>query len=194
MAIQWPVSIRPTEMTWGIVYNNRAFTSTLSNAQQVVGYPGAYWQCTLTFGVMTRQMERELTAFLGRLQGMYGTVYLPAFTRRRGDNIGAPVVVTANAQATTILLQGVTASRKVFSMGDYITINGEMFEVVDDATSTSGGRVQLNLNKRIRKAIPAGTAVEYRNPYSEMRRMDDTNQLTVQRVVSNGSFQFREAF
>lgn len=194
MAIQWPVSIRPTEMTWGIVYNNRAFTSTLSNAQQVVGYPGAYWQCTLTFGVMTKQMERELTAFLGRLQGMYGTVYVPAFTRRRGDNIGAPTVVTANAQATTMLLQGVTASRKVFSMGDYITINGEMFEVVDDATSTSGGRVQLNLNKRIRKAIPAGTAVEYRNPYSEMRRMDDTNQLTVQRVVSNGSFQFREAF
>jgi hypothetical protein len=194
MAIQWPVSIRPSEMTWGIVYNNRAFTSTLSNAQQGVGYPGAYWQCTLTFGVMTRQMERELTAFLGRLQGMYGTVYLPAFTRRRGDNIGAPVVVTANAQATTILLQGVTASRKVFSMGDYITINGEMFEVVDDAASTSGGRVQLNLNKRIRKAVPAGTAVEYRNPYSEMRRMDDTNQLNVQRVVSSGSFQFREAF
>jgi hypothetical protein len=194
MAIQWPVSIRPSEMTWGIVYNNRAFTSTLSNAQQVVGYPGAYWQCTLTFGVMTRQMERELTAFLGRLQGMYGTVYLPAFTRRRGDNIGAPVVVTANAQATTILLQGVTASRKVFSMGDYITINGEMFEVVDDAASTSGGRVQLNLNKRIRKAVPAGTAVEYRNPYSEMRRMDDTNQLNIQRVVSSGSFQFREAF
>ncbi|QEU28922.1 hypothetical protein [Pseudomonas luteola] len=194
MAIQWPVSIRPTEMNWGIVYNNRAFTSTLSNAQQVVGYPGAYWQCTLTFGVMTRQMERELTAFLGRLQGMYGTVYLPAFTRRRGDNIGAPVVVTANAQATTILLQGVTASRKVFSMGDYITINGEMFEVVDDAVSTSGGRVQLNLNKRIRKAIPAGTAVEYQNPYSEMRRIDDTNQLNIQRVISSGIFQFREAF
>lgn len=194
MAIQWPASIRPSEMTWGIVYNNRAFTSTLSNAQQVVGYPGAYWQCQLTFGVMTKQMERELTAFLGRLQGMYGTVYVPAFTRRRGDNIGAPTVVTANAQATTMLLQDVTASRKVFSMGDYITINGEMFEVVDDAVSTSGGRVQLNLNKRIRKGIPAGTAVEYRNPYSEMRRMDDTNQLTVQRVVSNGSFQFREAF
>jgi len=37
MAIQWPASIRPSEMNWGIVYNNRAFTSTLSNAQQVVG-------------------------------------------------------------------------------------------------------------------------------------------------------------
>ncbi|ENQ3108794.1 hypothetical protein ACEOWJ_004997, partial [Bacillus cereus] len=86
------------------------------------------------------------------------------------------------------------ASKKVFRLGDYITINGEMFEVVDDATSTSGGRVQINLNKRIRKTIAAGAAVEYRNPYSEMRRMDDTNQLTLQAIVSNGSFQFREAF
>lgn len=194
MAIEWPASLEPTDMTWGIVYNNRAFTSTLSNAQQVVGYPGAYWMCTLNFGVLFDEDERELTAFLGRLQGMYGTFYLPAFTRQRTDSIGSPTVVTANAQATTMLLEGVTASKKVFRLGDYITINGEMFEVVDDATSTSGGRVQINLNKRIRKTIAAGTAVEYRNPYSEMRRMDDTNQLTLQAIVSNGSFQFREAF
>lgn len=194
MAIEWPASLEPTDMTWGIVYNNRAFTSTLSNAQQVVGYPGAYWMCTLNFGVLFDEDERELTAFLGRLQGMYGTFYLPAFTRQRTDSIGSPTVVTANAQATTMLLEGVTASRKVFRLGDYITINGEMFEVVDDATSTSGGRVQLSLNKRIRKTIAAGAAVEYRNPYSEMRRMDDTNQLTLQAIVSNGSFQFREAF
>jgi hypothetical protein len=89
---------------------------------------------------------------------------------------------------------GVTPSKKVFSYGDYITISGEMFEVVEDAVSTAQGRVQLFLNKRIRRAIQAGTAVEYKNPYSEMRRTDDTNQLTVQPVVANGSFQFREAF
>ncbi|MOA64076.1 hypothetical protein D3C78_1900140 [compost metagenome] len=65
-----------------------------------------------------------------------------------------------------------------------------MFEVVDDATSDAQGRV----NKRVRRAIVAGAAVEHRNPYSEMRRVDDTNQLTIQPVVANGSFQFRETF
>ncbi|MNP36877.1 hypothetical protein D3C76_1302950 [compost metagenome] len=50
------------------------------------------------------------------------------------------------------------------------------------------------MNKRVRRAIVAGAAVEHRNPYSEMRRVDDTNQLTIQPVVANGSFQFRETF
>ncbi|PPA01564.1 hypothetical protein C4E44_23990 [Pseudomonas sp. MWU12-2312b] len=194
MAIAWPASLWPSQMTWGMVYNNRTFTSTLSNAQQIVGYPGAYWLCTLSFDDLFDEDEREVTALLGRLQGMYGTVNIPAFTRTRTDNIGAPVIVTANAQATNMTIGGVTPSKKVFSYGDYITISGEMFEVVEDAVSTAQGRVQLFLNKRIRRAIQAGTAVEYKNPYSEMRRTDDTNQLTVQPVVANGSFQFREAF
>jgi len=194
MAIAWPASVWPSQMTWGMVYNNRAFTSTLSNAQQILGYPGAYWSCTLSFDDMFDDDEREITALLGKLQGMYGTVNVPAFTRTRSDDIGLPVVVTANAQATNMTLGGVTPSQKVFSFGDYISIAGEMFEVVSDAVSSAQGRVQVFLNKRIRRAIAAGAAVEYQNPYSEMRRADDTNQLTIQPVVANGSFQFREAF
>lgn len=194
MAIAWPDGLCPSEMTWGVVYNNRAFTSSLSNAQQIVGYPGAYWQCQLTFSALSREEERVLTAFIGRLQGMFGTFNLPAFTRTRSDSIGAPVVVTANAQASFMRLGGVTASKKVFSMGDYITIAGEMFEVVDDAVSASNGQVVVNLNKRIRKTITAGAPVEYKAPYAEMRRTSDTHALTVRPVVANGALEFREAF
>lgn len=194
MAIAWPASLCPSEMTWGMVYNNRGFTSTLSNSQQVVGYPGAYWQCTLTFNNLTRARERELTALIGRLQGMFGTVNLPAFTRRRLDAIGAPVVVTGNAQALVMTIGGVTASKKVFSIGDYISVAGEMFEVVDDATSSAQGQVVVNLNKRIRKALPPGAAVEYKNPIAQMRRTDDSNSMTIQPIVANGTLQLREAF
>jgi hypothetical protein len=194
MAFAWPASLCPSEMTWGMVYNNRGFTSTLSNSQQVVGYPGAYWQCTLTFNNLTRARERELTALIGRMQGMFNTVNLPAFTRRRTDAIGSPVVVTGNAQALVLTIGGLTASKKVFSVGDYISIAGEMFEVTDDATSTAQGQVLVNLNKRIRKALVAGTAVEYRNPFAEMRRTDDSNSLTIQPIVANGTLQLREAF
>lgn len=194
MATPWPATLCPNEMNWGMVYNNRGFTSTLSNAQQVVGYPGAYWQCTLTFNGLTRAKERELTAVIGRLQGMFGTVNLPAFTRRRTDNIGAAVVVTGNAQATTMTIGGVTASKQVFSVGDYISVNGEMFEVVDKAASNAQGQVVVSLNKRIRRALAAGAVVEYRNPYSEMRRTDDSNSLTIQPMVANGTLQLREAF
>lgn len=194
MALEWPESLEYTEATWGLAYNNRAFTSTLSNAQQIVGYPGAYWLCTLNFGVLYPEDERELTSLLGRLQGMFGTVKIPAFTRTRTDNIGAPKVAQASAQATFMQLNGVTASAKVFSRGDYVTVADEMFEVVDDATSNASGLVTLNLNKRIRRAIAAGTAVEYRNPYAVMRRADDTHQVNIQPVVANANLAFREAF
>lgn len=194
MAIAWPVGLCPNEMTWGVVYNNRAFTSTLSNAQQIVGYPGAYWQCQLTFSALTRAEERVLTAFIGRLQGMFNTFNLPAFTRTRTDAIGAPVVVSANAQASLMRLGGVTASKKVFSMGDYITVGGVMYEVVDDANSDTAGQVVVNLNKPLRKAISAGTAVEYKAPYAEMRRTSDSHALTLRPMTANVTLEFREAF
>ncbi|MPQ83817.1 hypothetical protein F0170_07355 [Pseudomonas sp. MAFF 730085] len=194
MAEEWPVLLEPSETSWGMTYNNRAFTSTLSNAQQVIGYPGAYWVCTLTFGVLFDEDERELTSLLGRLNGMFGTVNVPAITRTRDDDIGAPVVVSGIAQAMSVVIGGVTPSARVFSLGDYLTIKGEMFEVVRIATSNSQGQVTVALNKRIRRTLAPGTAVEYRNPYSEMRRVEDSHQVNIQAVVSNCTLQFREAF
>lgn len=194
MAIEWPADLVPSEMTWGIVYNNRAFTSTLSNAQQVVGYPGDYWQCQLSFNGLTRDRHRLLTAMLGRLRGMAGTVRVPAWDRLRTDDIGAPAVVSGPAFATSMQLQGMTASKRVFSQGDYLTVAGEMFEVVQDATSDSSGKATVYVNKPIRQTLAAGAAVEYRNPYSEMRRMDNTNSSSVQPLVASLSLQFREAF
>ena len=194
MALTWPASLRPSEMTWGIVNNSRAFTSTLSNAQQIVGYPGAYWQCTLTFGLLTRSQERELSSFLGRLDGMFGTFNLPAFTRRRSDSVGPLTIVTGNAQSRSITIAGATPNAIIFNPGDYVSIAGEMFEVTDTASANAQGRVTALLNKRIRKALTAGAAVGYLNPYSEMRMTTDTWAMSVKPVIANGSYQFREAF
>lgn len=194
MAIAWPASLQPSEMTWGIVNNNRAFTSSLSNAQQIVGYPGAYWQCTLTFDVLSRAQERELSSFLGRLDGMFGTFNMPAFTRQGAANVGAIKVVSGNAQGRAMVVGGAMPNVIIFRVGDYITVAGEMFEVTDIATSNALGQATLALNKRIRKTLSAGATVEYLNPYSEMRMTSDTWAMSVKSVVANGSYQFREAF
>jgi hypothetical protein len=194
MALTWPASLCPSEMTWGIVNNSRAFTSSLSSAQQIVGFPGAYWQCTLTFDLLTRIQERELSAFLGKLDGMFGTFNLPAFTRKRTSNVGALKVTAGNAQSRTISISGAIANADLFSVGDYLTVAGEMFEVVDATSSNAQGLATVTVNKRIRRTMAAGTAVEYLNPYSEMRMTQDTWAMTVRPVVANGSYQFREAF
>ncbi|AAO57501.1 hypothetical protein [Pseudomonas syringae group genomosp. 3] len=194
MALTWPASLRPSEMSWGIVNNSRAFTSSLSNAQQIVGYPGAYWQCTLTFGLLTRAEERELSSFLGKLDGMFGTFNLPDFTRYRKVSVGALSVVSGFAQARSMIIAGAPANLPVFSVGDYITIAGEMFEVTDPVSSNAQGQATVLLNKRIRKTLAPGAAVEYMNPYSEMRMTSDTWAMTRRPVVANGSYSFREAF
>ncbi|KXK72140.1 hypothetical protein BC89_03285 [Pseudomonas monteilii] len=194
MAIQWPASLRPSEMMWGIVNNSRAFTSTLSNAQQIVGQPGAYWQCTITFGLLTRKQERQLSSFLGELDGMFGTVNVPAFTRRRGNSVGALKVVSGPSQSRSIQVGGATPNTQMFSVGDYMTIAGEMFEVIKPAAANAQGQALVQVNKRIRQTLAVGSAIEYLNPYSEMRMTQDTWSMTVRQTVSNGSYQFREAF
>ncbi|MBA6120749.1 hypothetical protein [Pseudomonas juntendi] len=194
MAIEWPTQVCPAEMSWGMVYNNRDFSSTLNNSQQIVGYPGSYWKCSLSLPPMTRDRDRIVTAFMGRLQGRFGTFKLPAFTRKRTDNIGAPVVQTGSAMASTITLSGLQGSRRVFRQGDYITIDGVMHEVVEDVVSSSGGTAVLPLNRRLRSALVAGAAVEYRNPYSIMRLTEDSYTLAIRPVVAELSIECREAF
>ncbi|HDS0930174.1 TPA: hypothetical protein QDZ23_004904 [Pseudomonas putida] len=194
MAIQWPASLRPSEMTWGLVNNSRAFTSTLSNAQQIVGQPGAYWQCTLTFGLLTREQERQLSAFLGELDGMFGTFNMPALTRRRTNSVGSLSVVTGTAQSRSMQVAGAAPGAQVFAPGDYLTVAGEMFEVVRPVTANAQGQAVAPLNKRIRRTLAPGAAIEYLNPYSEMRMTQDTWAMNVRQVVSSGSYQFREAF
>ncbi|MDU9393206.1 hypothetical protein [Pseudomonas sp. zfem002] len=194
MALAWPASLRPSEMTWGIVNNSRAFTSTLSNAQQIVGQPGAYWQCTITFGLLTRKQERQLSSFLGELDGMFGTFNMPAFTRRRANSVGSLKVVSGLAQSRVIQVGGAAPNAPMFSLGDYLTIAGEMFEVVTPAVANAQGQAVVQVNKRIRKTLVVGAVIEYLNPYSEMRLTQDTWSMTVRQVVSSGSYQFREAF
>ncbi|MFH7489617.1 hypothetical protein RA273_29280, partial [Pseudomonas syringae pv. tagetis] len=61
----------------------------------------------MTFGVLFEEDARQRTSLLGKLQGMYGTVNIPAITRPRVDDIGAAVVVSGFTQATFMTIGGV---------------------------------------------------------------------------------------
>ncbi len=216
MAESWPEDLYPQRATWGIVHNSRAFTSTLSNAQQIVGYPGAYWRCSLQFSNMSRDKERKLTALIGRLRGMAGTVNVPAETRMRNDDLGAPVVAQASANTYAITVDGLgghpleyppgpsldldfgqqayaVMQRLAFHAGDYITISGQLYEVVEDVVMT-GATAVVPVNRRIRSTIAPGTPIEYRNPYCEMRLSSDAFSVDLQPVVGHSSIDLREAF
>lgn len=194
MAIEWPESIRPSRQSFGVNFNNFVQTSVLSNAQAVYGHPGAFWTCSMTFNILSAQQERVLTSFLGQLQGMVGTFKLPAWTRQRDDDIGSPRVGTANAQASTMTVSGLKANVQAFSVGDYITVQDEMYEIVADVKATASGTATLRLNKRLRGAITTATTIEYRRPYSVMRLTTPDYQVARQQITASGSFECREAF
>lgn len=194
MAIEWPSGLRPQSETWGVTYNNRVFASTLTNAQDVIALPGSFWECSLTFNAMRRQRERLLTALIGRMHGQFNTCKVPAFTRARSDSVGDAVVVSASANASSIRVGGVTPGIKVFRAGDYITIADQMFEVVEDAASDVAGQAVLIVNKRLRATLPAGSPVEYRNPYAVMRLAEDKYSVSIQPIISSASIRLREAF
>jgi len=147
----------------------------------------------MQFDALTRKTERRISSLIGRLRGMAGTVNVPAFTRKRSDDIGNPVVSIANTNVLQINARGITKSGIVFREGDYITILGQLYEVTADVTAASGTAV-IPVNKRVRSNIPAGTPIEYRNPYCEMRLTSDTFSLNIQPVISSGSIELREAF
>lgn len=193
MAEAWPEGLYPRTMNWGCRYNGRAFTSTLSNAQQIVGYPGSYWTCTLQFDLLSWEKERLLSGLVGRMRGMVGTVNVPAFTRSRTDDVGVLAVAAASTNSYAIEVAGFSIEGPVFRAGDYLTVSGQMYEVVTDASAV-GGKATLTVNKRIRSSIAPGTPIEYKNPYCEMRMTTDFSPVNRGSVSVDGSIELREAF
>lgn len=194
MAIEWDTTLIPVSSDFYVNYNNQTFTSAFTNRQTVIGYLGDYWTASLTFENLREDEQRAMTAMLGQLGGMVGTINVPTFKRYRTDNIGTPTVFSATRLTKGIVLQGVSPSAKVFSKGDYITILGELFEVTADATSTTEGLVTVNVNKFIRATISAGTAIEYQTPYCTMRLTDSKSGLSYTTIFGSTTVAFMEAF
>ena len=193
--MRWPDSLEPQSMEWGLVSNDRLHTSPLSNSQQVVEMPGSFWQCTLRYNVLSREMERELTAILGRLRGRVGTIDIPAWTRFYDrPSVGSITVTSGNVNSYQIGVNGINAGASAFDAGDYITIEGQLFEVVEPVTATGTGAATIQVNKRLRANMVPGTAVEYLEPYCTMRRDDESYRLSVAPISSSTSISLREAF
>ena len=192
MPIDWPNGLYQQSESWGMVYNDRAFEA-MNNSQQIADFPGAYWEASLTFDKMDEARERSLTAMLGKLRGRTGTCCVPAVTRVRTDNIGAVVVVSASAMAYSLRLGGITPGLG-FREGDYITVGGELLEVVEPVVADQAGEALVQVNRRLRLAHAAGTLVEYRNPYCVMRLAESRNPVSRRPMQSSVTLKFREAF
>ncbi|MBS3670204.1 hypothetical protein [Vreelandella boliviensis] len=192
--INWPAEIKPRRMSWGRVYNTRAFTSPFSQSQQIVGAPGAYWKCTLNFPTLNRHKERVLSTFIGSLQGMAGTFQLRPWTRPPGPAVGSAVVDGGGQAGGQLVTRNWTPNTAVLRMGDYATVNDQLLEVLEDVTSNAQGIAILPISPWLRSPPANGATVNYQQPYAVMRLMQDEQMLDVQAVIASGTLECREAF
>lgn len=71
-----PSSIVPAEVTWHLEPNTGVFVSPLTRTTQTIELPGARWVCEMRLPTMTATNWRQYTAWLAKMRGQAGRVYI----------------------------------------------------------------------------------------------------------------------
>ena len=101
----------------------------------------------------------------------------------QGGQAGAQLV-TRNWNANTLVLR----------RGDYITVNDQLLEVLEDVTSNAHGVAVVAVSPWLRMPPANGATIHYQQPYAVMRLMQDEHMLDVRALFASGSLECREAF
>lgn len=192
--IDWPRELTPQSSDFGVAYNNMAFTSIFSNAQQVVSFPGDYWQLSMTLPPLGRDKERILAATLGKLRGMVNTFRFRDRRFMNATSMGSPVVNGNGQTGINLATSSWPASTTVLRAGDYVTVADQLFQMTADVISNSSGNAVLPLNMMIRESPVSGAVVNYNDPYCVMRLTTSANQIKRQVGQAGITLNAREAF
>lgn len=192
--IDWPAELAPQSSDFGVAYNDMAFTSVFTNAQQIVSFPGDYWQLSMTLPPLGRDKERLLAVTLGRLRGQTNWFRFRDRRHRHAGGMGNPMVDGGGQTGLRLQTRLWKPSSLVLRAGDYVTVADQMFQIVEDVRSDDGGSALLPLNMWIRSAPPSAMPVEYREPYAVMRLANGTNPIKRQVGRAGITIQAREAF
>lgn len=84
--LTWPSGIVPQSVTWHLEANTAAFTSPLTGETQTVELPGARWVAEFVLPALRAEQWRVWAAFVARLRGAAGRVYVPPFHVRTGSS------------------------------------------------------------------------------------------------------------
>ncbi len=174
--------------------NNRSFIAD-SGHITAVETSHARWETTLTFDVLNREEEKQLTAMLSQLRGIYETINIPAWTRQRADTGLGDIAITYAQQNDFTITVSATggAEQTILYAGDYITISTSMFEVTQDVIADNNGIAIINLNRRLHRSSPRGRIINYLTPSCLMRLSEDSITISRRALFSSLSVSFIEA-
>lgn len=207
--VNWPASLVPAKVTWGLQSNTETFTSPLNRSTQTLERPGARWKASLEMPRMDPDTRGQLEAFLVSLGGMAGRFRLwpharPVsaigvgasdygvvldFVNQSYQAQGSPMVSAALSNYKLLPTTYWPASTRVLKAGEFIEVGGELKMVTADVTSDATGNAQIPVAPAFRKAPDIGAALVLDRPKATM--MLSTDEFSV--GVSEGARRISDA-
>jgi len=195
-----PAAPTPTEMKVTIREVVAQSRSPFSYKRQVQEHQGGHWEMSFDLPPLTEAEWREWTGWLAALRGVRGTFLWgdPARTSPQGAGGGTPVVNGAAQTGLVLATDGWPVSTLVLKRGDYFQLgNGSatrLHMVTADATTDSGGAVDLDIWPRLRESPADGALLTIDNPVGQWQLA--TNQNAWRHIEArqvNLSLDFKEA-
>jgi hypothetical protein len=168
--LTFPTIRRPSEAAERLIGLTQTHESPFDGTMQTLEMPGARWEFTVSWQVLSVDDRRELAAFLARLRGRAGRfTYGPIWSPRRATGGGTPVINGAGQSGEVLSTSGWTASAQAMRAGDWLSYadtlgRQRLHQVVADATANGSGIAALTISPPIRRAGANGAAVQITAP------------------------------
>lgn len=169
----YPISMPAQGIANIRIYKNRAAgmsQSPYTGSQEVVGYPGQWWEADVTFAPASLQDAGAVEAFIGLLDGNIGTFLMgdpmrPAPLGAASATPGTPVVDGAQSKGAGVLniKDAAFSTLKYLKAGDMIQLgsdlNTHLHQVLADANTDGAGKTALTIWPRLRANVLNGDTV-----------------------------------
>lgn len=168
--LTFPAIRRPSEAAEKFIGLTQTHESPFDGTMQTLEMPGARWEFTVSWQLLSPDDRRELAAFLARLRGRAGRfTYGPIWSPRRAAGAGAPVINGAGQSGEVLSTTGWAANADAMRAGDWLSYadalgRQRLHQVVVNATANASGIAALTISPPIRRAGASGAAVEIAAP------------------------------
>lgn len=178
--VKFPDKLEPNTASWEFDPNVRQFESAFTNYPQVVEGQGARWLASFNYINLTQEQQR-LVRYIETLPR--GTKFdVPAHGLQYGGESQATNVFVSGAGQVgkKVDTTGWGNQEKVFTIGDVVSIGGELKTITKDLYSDDSGQCTLEFEPALRRAPQSAAPVTFNPAIVSMRRvLDQTASLSL---------------
>lgn len=194
MAISYPLSgipssPKPKSAQVVTIANVATATSAFSFKTSKQKLSGQRFEITLDFPPMTGAEAGAWIAFILKMNGQEGSVYVEDPDRQTANGIatGTPLVKGASQTGNSLITDGWTISQTgILLAGDLIEIGDYFYVVLNDANSDGSGDATLDIWPDLRSSPADNAVITVSNCKTKCRLAGNSNQWTTNNMKNYG--------